>query len=211
MLNQPANLISYHLRKLREQHLVSERRSTADGRDVFYTLDLERMSQLYIATGEAIHPALNSTEPASKTQANKKPTPPLRVLFLCTHNSARSQMAEGILRHYGGNRVEVFSAGNQPSQVRPEAVQTLAALGIDISHQHSKHLDEFIGQSFDYIITVCDRANETCPIFPGDPKRIHWSFPDPTAVDDPKERTHAFQQVAQELTRRINYLLIIVR
>jgi thioredoxin type arsenate reductase len=208
-LNQPANLVSYHLRKLREQHLVSERRSTADGRDVFYTLNLDRMSQLYMATGEALHPALNPTE--SKPQANKGVNPPKRVLFLCTHNSARSQMAEGILRYYGGDRVEAFSAGNEPGQVKPEAIQTMADMGIDISNQRSKHLDEFNGQSFDYIITVCDRANETCPIFPGDPKRIHWSFPDPTAVDDSKERTRAFQQIAQELTRRINYLLTVMK
>ncbi|HXV98651.1 MAG TPA: ArsR family transcriptional regulator [Anaerolineae bacterium] len=208
-LNQPANLVSYHLRKLREQHLVSERRSTADGRDVFYTLNLDRMSQLYMATGEALHPALNPTE--SKPQANKGVNPPKRVLFLCTHNSARSQMAEGILRYYGGGRVEAFSAGNEPGQVKPEAIQTMADMGIDISNQRSKHLDEFNGQCFDYIITVCDRANETCPIFPGDPKRIHWSFPDPTAVDDSKERTRAFQQIAQELTRRINYLLTVMK
>lgn len=210
-LDQPANLVSYHLRKLREQHLVSERRSTADGRDVFYTLDLGRMNQLYLATGEAIHPALHQTEPPPQIQTDKNLKPPFRVLFLCTHNSARSQMAEGILRHHGGSRVEVFSAGNEPGQVKPEAIQTMAAMGIDISQQRSKHLDEFIGQSFDYIITVCDRANETCPIFPGDPKRIHWSFPDPTAVAEPQERARAFQQVAQELTRRINYLLTVMK
>jgi ArsR family transcriptional regulator, arsenate/arsenite/antimonite-responsive transcriptional repressor / arsenate reductase (thioredoxin) len=209
LINQPANLVSYHLRKLREQRLVSERRSAADGRDVFYTLNLERMSQLYMATGEALHPALNPTEP--KPQPHESSNPPLRVLFLCTHNSARSQMAEGILKYYGGNRVEVFSAGNEPGQVKPEAIQTMADMGIDISQQRSKHLDEFDGQTFDYIITVCDRANETCPIFPGDPNRIHWSFPDPTAVEEPKERTRAFQQVAQELTRRINYLLTVMR
>jgi arsenate reductase len=120
-------------------------------------------------------------------------------------------MAEGILRYYGGSGVEVFSAGNQPSQVRAEAVQVMAEMGIDISQQYSKHLDEFTGQSFDYIITVCDQANEICPIFPGDPKRIHWSFPDPSAVEDPQERYQTYRQIAQELTRRINFLLTAAR
>lgn len=208
LLNQPPNLVSYHLRRLREHHLVSERRSTADSRDVYYTLDLDRMSQLYAATGEALHPALNKPDATSETQTKSNDNPPLRVLFLCTHNSARSQMAEGILRYYGGNQVEAFSAGNQPAEVRPEAVRVMKALGIDISHHRSKHLDEFIGQSFDYVITVCDQANETCPVFPGDPKRIHWSFPDPSAIEDAKTRLSTYEQIAQELTRRINFLLI---
>ena len=211
LLNQPPNLVSYHLRRLREHHLVSERRSSADSRDVYYTLDLDRMSQLYAATGEALHPALTTTEPAGEKQTKPMDNSPLRVLFLCTHNSARSQMAEGILRHQGGNQVEAFSAGNQPSQVRTEAIQTMAEMGIDISQHRSKHLDQFIGQSFDYVITVCDQANETCPVFPGDPKRIHWSFPDPSAVEDPQTRQRTYQQIAQELTRRISYLLTVTK
>jgi protein-tyrosine-phosphatase/DNA-binding transcriptional ArsR family regulator len=208
-VNQPANLVSYHLRRLREHHLVSERRSSADSRDVYYTLNVDRMSQLYMATGEALHLALGATKPDLEPQTEQMGYPLFRVLFLCTHNSARSQMAEGILRYHGGDQVEAFSAGTQVSQVRAEAIQTMADMGIDISHHHSKHLDEFIGQSFDYVITVCDQANETCPIFPGDPKRIHWSFPDPSAIEDPKERTRTYQQIAQELTRRINYLLMV--
>ena len=207
-LNQPPNLVSYHLRRLREHQLVSERRSSADSRDVYYTLDLDRMSQLYAAIGEALHPALGGPDATSKTQTEPNVNRPLQVLFLCTHNSARSQMAEGILRYHGGNQVEAFSAGNQPSEVRPEAVRTMQALGIDISHHRSKHLDEFIGQSFDYVITVCDQANETCPVFPGDPHRIHWSFHDPSAIEDPKTRIRTYEQIAQELTRRINFLLI---
>jgi ArsR family transcriptional regulator, arsenate/arsenite/antimonite-responsive transcriptional repressor / arsenate reductase (thioredoxin) len=210
-LNQPPNLVSYHLRRLREHHLVSERRSSADSRDVYYTLDLDRISQLYAATGEALHPALGATKTDPEPQTEQIGASPFRVLFLCTHNSARSQMAEGILRFYGGDQVEAFSAGTQVSQVRAEAIQTMAELGIDISHHHSKHLDEFIGQSFDYVITVCDQANETCPIFPGDPNRIHWSFPDPSAIEDPQERTRTYQQIAQELARRINYLLTVTK
>lgn len=105
-----------------------------------------------------------------------------RVLILCTGNSARSQMAEGLLRALGGERVEVFSAGSKPSQVNPYAIRAMARRGIDISGQRSKHLNEFISQPFDYVITVCDNAAESCPLFPGKAERIHWSFPDPAAV-----------------------------
>src|SRR5919107_5772243 len=104
-----------------------------------------------------------------------------RVLILCTGNSARSQMAEGLLRHDGGDRFEVESAGVNPSLVRPEAVEAMREVGIDISHQRSKSAGEFVGQEFDYIITVCDNARETCPVFPGRAERIHRSFEDPPA------------------------------
>lgn len=108
-----------------------------------------------------------------------------RVLILCTGNSARSQMAEGILRDLskqaGGDRFEVFSAGTRVSFVRPEAIQAMAEIGIDISGHWSKNVDEFIGQEFDFVITVCDHANEICPVFPGKTERIHHSFEDPPA------------------------------
>jgi arsenate reductase len=102
-----------------------------------------------------------------------------RVLILCTGNSCRSQMAEGILRHYGSDRFEVESAGTQPAPVHPVTIQVMQELGIDISQQRSKHVDHFEGQPFDYIITVCNSAREACPFFPGTAKRIHWEFPDP--------------------------------
>ncbi|HQY66511.1 MAG TPA: arsenate reductase ArsC, partial [Pyrinomonadaceae bacterium] len=102
-----------------------------------------------------------------------------KVLILCTGNSARSQMAEGLLRDIAGDRFDVVSAGTLASFVRPQAIAVMAEIGIDISGHRSKCLDEFFGQSFDYVITVCDNANETCPIFPGRAKRIHWSFDDP--------------------------------
>lgn len=105
-----------------------------------------------------------------------------RVLILCTGNSARSQMAEGLLRHMAGDRYDVFSAGTHPTALNPNAVSALADLGIDISHHRSKSVDEFATQSFDYIITVCDRARESCPIIPGNGERIHHSFPDPAAA-----------------------------
>ncbi len=102
-----------------------------------------------------------------------------RVLILCTGNSCRSQMAEGILRHYGSDKFEVESAGSEPSKVNPIAIQVMNEIGIDISHHRSKHVKEFLGKHFHYIITVCDKANESCPIFPGPSQRLHWSFPDP--------------------------------
>ncbi len=135
-----------------------------------------------------------------------------RVLFLCTHNAARSQMAEGILRHLSAGTVDVQSAGTEPSQVHPLAVSAVQRLlGVDISGQRSKHVDEFAGQRFDYVITLCDSARETCPLFPGDPERIHWRFDDPAAVqgsDD--DRYVAFRQVAAELERRLRQLLVII-
>ncbi len=128
----------------------------------------------------------------------------IRVLFLCTHNSARSQMAEGLLRFLGGNRFEVLSAGTEPGDVNPLAIRALNEIGIDISEAASEHVDQFVGQDFDYVITVCDRANETCPIFPGDAKRIHWSFPDPSAATgSDEERMMAFRRVRGDLRGRL--------
>ncbi len=102
-----------------------------------------------------------------------------KVLILCTGNSCRSQMAEGILRHYGGDKFEVFSAGTKPSKVNETAIKVMKEIGIDISGHRSKHVDEFTGQKIDYVISVCDNAKESCPIFPGGTTRLHWPFPDP--------------------------------
>lgn len=130
-----------------------------------------------------------------------------RVLILCTGNSARSQMAEGLLRHIAGDRFEVESAGISPSHVRPEAIEAMAELGIDISDHRSKSVDEFVGQNFDYIVTVCDNANETCPVFPGDAKRIHRSFDDPAAVTgSDAERLAAFRTVRDQIAAAIKDL-----
>ncbi len=124
----------------------------------------------------------------------------MRVLILCTANSARSQMAEGLLRQIVGAEHEVFSAGTHPSLVRPEAIQVLRELGIDISGHRSKSVEEFAGQHFDCVITVCDNAKECCPVFPATTKRIHWSFPDPASVQGPEERRlAAFRRVRDQL------------
>jgi arsenate reductase len=123
-----------------------------------------------------------------------------RVLILCTGNSARSQMAEGLLRALAGERVEVFSAGSKPSRVNPFAIEAMRKRGIDISGQRSKHLSEYLSQPFDYVITVCDQAAETCPIFPGKAARIHWSFPDPAAAQgSDADILAAFERVRDDL------------
>lgn len=123
-----------------------------------------------------------------------------RVLILCTGNSARSQMAEGLLRHDAGDRFEVFSAGTRPSHVRPEAIAAMGELGIDISGHRSKSVEELIGQHFDYVLTVCDNAKESCPVFPGESVRIHRSFDDPAEVPgSEEERLAVFRRVRDEL------------
>lgn len=128
----------------------------------------------------------------------------IRVLFLCTHNSARSQMAEALLRHIGGDRFVAFSAGTEATRVHPLAVQAMANVGVDIAGARSKHLREYLGDRFDYVITVCDAANESCPVFPGDPQRIHWSFRDPSAAaGSDAERLRAFERVRDEITLRL--------
>ena len=127
-----------------------------------------------------------------------------RVLFLCTHNSARSQMAEGLLRHLAGDRFEVYSAGTEATHVRPLAIRAMAELGIDISGQESKTLDRYLGEPFDAVITVCDQANESCPVFFGAKKRLHWSFPDPsTAIGTEEERFTMYRDVRDAIAGRI--------
>ena len=127
-----------------------------------------------------------------------------RVLILCTGNSARSQMAEGLLRHDGGDRFEVLSAGVEASFVRPQAIKVMSEIGIDITSHHSKSVDEFLGQEFDYVITVCDNAQERCPVFPGQTERIHWSFDDPAAATGEEEVIlETFRRVRDEIREKL--------
>jgi arsenate reductase len=133
----------------------------------------------------------------------------LRVLFLCTHNSARSQMAEGLLRHLGGGRFDVFSAGTEATTVRPLAIGAMAELGIDISGQQSKTLERYLHQPFDSVITVCDQANEACPVFYGARNRLHWSFPDPSTAAGPEaEQLAVYRQVRDAIRQRIERELL---
>jgi arsenate reductase len=133
-----------------------------------------------------------------------------RVLFLCTHNSARSQMAEGLLRHFAGDRFEVMSPGTEATSVRPEAIAAMAVLGVDISGQESKTLDRYLSESFDYVVTVCDDANEACPVFPGAKNRLHWSFMDPSrATGSEEDRLAVFRAVRDEILSRIESELLL--
>jgi protein-tyrosine-phosphatase/DNA-binding transcriptional ArsR family regulator len=206
-LGQPQNLVSYHLHKLLAAGVVREQRSIADARAVYYSLDLDRLQEMLALTGAALHPGLWASQPPGDLPALVYP--PRRVLFICTHNSARSQMAEGLLRARSAGQLEVFSAGTQPAGVHPMAVQALAQVGVDISAQRSKSLDLFARGSFDDVITVCDRAREQCPVFPGDPIMIHWSIPDPLeAGGSDAQRRQAFRSVAEQLDTRIHYFLL---
>jgi len=132
-----------------------------------------------------------------------------RVLILCTGNSARSQMAEGLLRHDGGGRFAVFSAGVSPSHVRPEAIEVMSEADIDISTQQSKSVDEYAGQAFDYVITVCDNAREQCPVYPAQTERIHWSFDDPAGADGhASARLAVFRRVRDEIRARLREFIL---
>ncbi len=210
-IKQPYNLISYHLKRLRLQHLVNERRSSADARDVYYSLNLEQLRQFYLEAGRALHPGVSEAVAVPQLQSKTLLNHRVRVLFLCTHNSARSQMAEGLLRKIAGDQVEVFSAGSEPSPIHPLAIKIMSEIGVDLNRQRPKHFNEFVGQHFDYIVTVCDRVREVCPVFPGDPEQIHWSFPDPVAVEGDKEKQRkAFADTVNQLTIRIKYLLLMI-
>ena len=127
---------------------------------------------------------------------------------MCTHNSARSQMAEGLLRRLAGDRFEAYSAGTQATHVRPEAISVMSELGADISGQQSETLESYLGQPFDYVVTVCDDANEVCPVFPGAKGRLHWSFEDPSRVRGEKEeRLAVFRRVRDEIRARVESLV----
>jgi len=210
LVGQPQNLVSYHLGKLRDARLVSARRSSADGRDAYYTVDLTRVGALLGATGAALHPGLRLTPPPPSSA--RPGAARVRVLFLCTGNSARSQMAEALARARSGGLFDAHSAGSRPKPMHPNAVRVMRdEHGIDIAGQRSKHLSVFARQQFDWVISLCDRVREICPEFPGRPETIHWSIPDPAAVPGDDEASHpAFQQTAAELETRIGFLLAVL-
>jgi len=208
LTGQPQNLVSYHLKRLLQAGLIRERRSSVDARQVYFSLDVDALRQQHAGSAAALHPALSAETDGTPGAIST----PLRVLFLCTHNSARSQMAEALLRHLSEGEMEAFSAGTQPSRVHPLAVQAMQELGIDIRSSRSKHVDELRGEHFDYVITVCDSAREACPTFPGHPRQLHWSLADPAAVEGTEEeRLAAFQHTASQLAGRIRYFLLALR
>jgi protein-tyrosine-phosphatase/DNA-binding transcriptional ArsR family regulator len=200
LIGQPQSLVSYHLARLRAGGLVAMRRSSADRRDTYYRIDLARCGELLADAAAALHPGLRPAPPRDAPQVSYA----ARVLFLCTGNSARSQIAEALLRHRGGKAVEVFSAGSHPKRLHPDAVQVMRErFAIDISGRRVKQLSEFTDRRFDAVISLCDRVREVCPDFPGPPELIHWSIPDPAVEGD----YPAFERTAAELDTRVRFLL----
>jgi len=205
LVGQPQNAVSYHLGRLRDGGLVSMRRSSADGRDSYYRIELAYCGQQLAATGAALlHPGLGGSAAPARHHRRKAP---LRVLFLCTGNSARSQIAEALLVHAAGEWIEVASAGSHPKPLHPNAVRVMCSYGIDLTGARSKHLDEIIGRRFDYVITLCDKVREVCPELPGHPEPIHWSIPDPAAAGTGRASYPAFRAVAADLHTRIGFLI----
>lgn len=205
----PQNLVSYHLHRLREGGLVSSHKSSFDRRAAYYRVHLDRCGALLAATGAALHPGL-STSGASAPTARPMPTGRRRasVLFLCTGNGTRSQLAEALLREMGGDSLQVASAGSHPKSVHPNAVRVLAEQGIDISHAVSKPLAALEGRHFDHVITLCDSVREICPEFPGQRRAAHWSIEDPSRLPGGDRATlPAFREVAADLRTRVAHLL----
>jgi protein-tyrosine-phosphatase/DNA-binding transcriptional ArsR family regulator len=206
LVDEPQSLVSYHLRQLREGGLVSARRSTADGRDSYYAIDLGRCREQLQAAGGALHPALwlVPERPAPAKHSGRR----RRVLFLCTGNSARSQIAEALIEHMSAGAISAASAGSKPKPLHANAVRIMNKRGIDISENRTKHLDEFVGQRFDMVITLCDRVREVCPEFAQHPRRAHWSIPDPALEGSTGRASYpAFVRTAAELEIRIGFLL----
>ena len=182
VMARPQGLVSYHLARLRTGGLVSSRKSSFDGRAAYYRVNLDQCGELLAAAAAALHPGLASTGvpgPAGRAGRVRRQT---RVLFICTGNGARSQMAEAIMRERASDRVEVVSAGSHPKPVHPNAIKVLAERGIDMSGARSKLIDNFRGRHFDYVITLCDKVREICPEFPGPAQTVHWSIEDPSLL-----------------------------
>ena len=211
LVEEPQSLVSYHLRLLRDGGLVTARRSSADGRDSYYAIDLTACREALRAAGSALHPALRLTPEPLAPRRGRRSHRRQRVLFLCTGNSARSQVAEALLVDLSGGAIEAASAGSHPKPLHPNAVRVLQKRGIDISANRTKHLGEFISERFDIVITLCDRVREVCPEFPSAPERVHWSVPDPALGGRSKRASYpAFERTAAELETRINFQLHVL-
>jgi ArsR family transcriptional regulator, arsenate/arsenite/antimonite-responsive transcriptional repressor / arsenate reductase (thioredoxin) len=211
LLERSQPLVSYHLRRLEAEQLVERRRSAFDGRESYYVLDLGRCGELLAASGGALHPGLKLSprSPAADRRAARRPQ--VRVLFLCTGNSARSQIAEALVGQLAGGAVEAVSAGSHPKPLHANTLRVLREHGIDPSGRRSRHFSEFAGQRFDYVISLCDRVHEVCPDFPGQPTLVHWSIADPAREGGSDEESYpAFERTADEFASRIPFLLDLI-
>jgi protein-tyrosine-phosphatase/DNA-binding transcriptional ArsR family regulator len=192
LVGEPQNLVSYHLRLLRDGGLVTAARSSFDGRDSYYHLDLDRCADALAAP-----------------RVHLRRSPRVGVLFVCTGNTARSPIAEALLRHRTGGRAAAVSAGSRPGTgLHPDALRVLRdEFGIDLAGQRPRHLDSVAARRFDYVISLCDKAREACPEFPGRPRRLHWSIPDPAAEQGGYP---AFRRIAATIDARIKHLLPVL-
>ena len=205
LVGKPQNLVSYHLAELRQAGVVHARRSSADGRDVYYRADLPRCRELLGNAGSALHPGV-PLAPARQGHPSPRGARP-RLLFLCTGNSARSQIAEALVEHRSAGTVRARSAGSHPKALHPHAVRVLAERGIDISGREAKSLTRFARSRFDRVTTLCDKVREICPEFPGAPVVAHWSMADPAAAGEGDGSYPAFRDVADEIESRVSLLL----
>jgi protein-tyrosine-phosphatase len=204
-VGEQQNLVSYHLGKLREAELVTAHRSEADRRDTYYGLDLARFRDMLSAAGGALHPGLRLNPPAFDKVPNA------RVLFLCTGNSARSQMAEALVRARSAGAIEAHSAGSRPKTLHPNAVRVMReAYGLDLTGQTPKSFTVYADYAFDWVVSLCDRVREVCPEFPDQPRTIHWSIANP-ATGEPDDVTYPlFRDTAAKLSIRIDFLLALL-
>jgi len=204
LVGEPQNLVSYHLGKLRQGALVSARRSAADGRDTYYGLDLARVGAELSAAGGALHPGLRLAPPSGDAAR----IGPVRVLFLCTGNSARSPMAAALAVAMSGGAIEAHSAGSHPRPVHPNAVRVMRdEHDLDIADHKPRRLDAFAAENFDWVISLCDKVREVCPEFPGQPETLHWSLANPATGEADEFTYPLFRQTAADLASRIAFLL----
>jgi protein-tyrosine-phosphatase/DNA-binding transcriptional ArsR family regulator len=204
LVGKPQNVVSYHLAALRRTGVATARRSSADGRDVYYRVDLTRCRDLLVESARSLHPALSLVPGAAGVRISGRP----KVLFLCTGNSARSQIAEALAAHRSNGQVAAASAGSHPKPLHPNAVRVLAERGIDISGRSTTSLTRYAGRRFDRVITLCDKVREVCPDFPGTPVSSHWSIPDPASSGPDHTATYpTFVQVADDIEDRVALLL----
>lgn len=210
IVDERQNLVSYHLGLLRRSGLVTERRSSADARDVYYRLSLDRLGSGLEAAAAQLHPGLGGIAGA-QPKVGWAPKRPVRVLFVCTGNSARSLMAEAIMRAQSAGAVEAHSAGTQPAGVNPITLEVLRELGFDTESLRSKGVEDVVAIPFRHVISLCDIARENFPSLPGKPAYTHWSLADPAAVRGPKRRQKAaFRTTADEIQDRVRHFLEMI-
>ncbi|REG00965.1 protein-tyrosine-phosphatase [Asanoa ferruginea] len=209
LVEQPQSLVSYHLRLLREGGLVAASRSSLDGRDSYYHLDLDRCAEELATSGSSLHPALRP-RPAADVDVTYLSS--VAVLFVCTGNSARSPIAEALLRQATRGQVEVISAGSRPKpRMHEHAVSVLREqFDIDIGGWRPRHLDSLAGRQFDVVVTLCDKAREACVDFANYRRWIHWSIPDPASAGDDKATRRTFAHTASEIHTRVRHLLPVL-